>query len=146
VIDAAARAEQLAGREVLGIAVSGSTAERLGIGKAFHALHRQQQVEDDLVALVRTGSINHVGCDPIDVTSHRAIPQLALLMRISPGNLVDAQLRHIDSGTYTRPASSKIAQEYVLDRTEVSSAISTVPRGFSLVAQNTSWQVYKHCH
>ena len=30
VIDAAARAEQLAGRETLGIAVSGSTAERLG--------------------------------------------------------------------------------------------------------------------
>ena len=30
VIDAAARAEQIAGREVIGIAVSGSTAERLG--------------------------------------------------------------------------------------------------------------------
>ncbi len=30
VIDAAARAEQIAGREVLGVAVSGSTAERLG--------------------------------------------------------------------------------------------------------------------
>ncbi len=33
VIDAAARAEQIAGREVLGVAVSGSTAERLGIGQ-----------------------------------------------------------------------------------------------------------------
>ena len=32
VIDAAARAEQIAGREVFGVAVSGSTAERLGIG------------------------------------------------------------------------------------------------------------------
>ena len=30
VIDAAARAEQIAGREVIGVAVSGSTAERLG--------------------------------------------------------------------------------------------------------------------
>jgi hypothetical protein len=121
-------------------------SQRVRLSQAFHALHRQQQVEDDLVALVRTGAIGHVECDPIDVTNHRPIPQLALLMRISPGNLIDTQLRHIDSGTYTRPSSSKIAQEYVLDRTEVSSAISTVPRGFSLVAQNTSWQVYKHCH
>ena len=33
VIDAAARAEEIVGREVLGIAVSGSTAERLGRGQ-----------------------------------------------------------------------------------------------------------------
>ena len=121
-------------------------SQRVRLNHAFHALHSQQQVEHALIALVRTGAIEHVGCNPIDVTNHRPIPQLALLMRISPGNLIDTQLRTIDRGTYIRPASSKYAQAYVLEPTEVSSAISPVPPGFSLAARNTSWQVYKHCH
>lgn len=121
-------------------------SQRVRLSHAFHALDRQQQVEHALIALVRTGAIEHVGCNPIDVTSHRQFPQLALLMRISPGSFVDTQLRQIDTGTYIRPASAKDAQAYVLERSEVSGAISPVPPGFSLAARNTSWQVYKHCH
>jgi hypothetical protein len=121
-------------------------SQRLRLHHAFHALHSQQQVEHALIALVRTGAIEHIGCNPIAVTNHRPIPQLALLMRISPGALIDTQLRTIDSGTYIRPASSKDAQAYVLEPTEVSSAISPVPPGFSLAARNASWQVYRHCH
>jgi ATP-dependent exoDNAse (exonuclease V) alpha subunit len=60
VIDATARAEQLAGREALGIAVSGSTAERLGADSP--ALQGQTLTLDALVARANTGSI-HVGSD-----------------------------------------------------------------------------------
>lgn len=48
VIDAAARAEQHAGREVIGVAVSGSTAERLGADSP--ALREKTMTVDALVA------------------------------------------------------------------------------------------------
>jgi len=60
VIDAAARAEQLAGRETIGVAVSGSTAERLGADSA--ALTGQTMTLDSLVARAATARL-HVGAD-----------------------------------------------------------------------------------
>lgn len=59
-IDVTARAEQLAGRKVFWIAVSGSTAERLGADSP--ALQAQTLTLDALVARANTGSI-HVGPD-----------------------------------------------------------------------------------
>ncbi len=58
VIDATARAEHLAGHHTIGIAVSGSTAERLGADSP--ALHGQTLTLDALIARADTGSI-HVG-------------------------------------------------------------------------------------
>jgi ATP-dependent exoDNAse (exonuclease V) alpha subunit len=56
VIDAAARAEQLAGRTVLGVAVSGSTAERLGTDSP--ALDGHALTVDSLIARARAGSVS----------------------------------------------------------------------------------------
>jgi ATP-dependent exoDNAse (exonuclease V) alpha subunit len=55
VIDAAARAEQLAGRQVIGVAVSGSTAERLGADSP--ALGGQTMTLDALVARADRGTV-----------------------------------------------------------------------------------------
>ncbi len=55
VIDAAARAEQLAGRETLGVAVSGSTAQRLGQRQSRAA--GQTFTLDALVARVEHGRV-----------------------------------------------------------------------------------------
>lgn len=55
VIDAAARAEQLAGRRTLGVAVSGSVAERLGTDSP--ALQERTSTLDALVARVKAGSV-----------------------------------------------------------------------------------------
>ena len=60
VIDAAARAEQLAGHETIGVSVSGSTAERLGADSP--ALAGQTLTLDALVARANTGTL-HVGRD-----------------------------------------------------------------------------------
>jgi conjugative relaxase-like TrwC/TraI family protein len=60
VIDAAARAEQHAGRKTIGIAVSGSTAERLGTDSP--ALAGETLTLDALVARANTGTL-HVGRD-----------------------------------------------------------------------------------
>jgi conjugative relaxase-like TrwC/TraI family protein len=55
VIDAAARAEQLAGRTTIGVAVAGSTRERLGHDSP--ALEGQTMTLDSLVARAETGSV-----------------------------------------------------------------------------------------
>lgn len=60
VIDATARAEQLAGHTTIGIAVSGSTAERLGTDSP--ALQGSTLTLDALVARANTGSV-HVDAD-----------------------------------------------------------------------------------
>ena len=54
-INAAARAEQIAGRENLGIAVSGSTAERLGADSP--ALAGRTLTLDAVVARADTGRV-----------------------------------------------------------------------------------------
>lgn len=53
VIDAAARAERLAGRNIVGVAVSGSTAERLG--QDSPALAGRTATVDSLIARARSG-------------------------------------------------------------------------------------------
>jgi conjugative relaxase-like TrwC/TraI family protein len=60
VIDAAARVEQLAGRDTIGVAVSGSTAERLG--RDSPALSGRTLTVDALVARAERGSLT-IGVD-----------------------------------------------------------------------------------
>lgn len=55
VIDAAARAERLAGRTTIGIAVAGSTAERLGNDSP--GLQGQTMTADSLIARAKAGSV-----------------------------------------------------------------------------------------
>ena len=55
VIDAAARAEQYAGRDVLGVAIAGSTAERLGLDSP--ALHGRTLTLDALIARADRGTL-----------------------------------------------------------------------------------------
>jgi conjugative relaxase-like TrwC/TraI family protein len=91
VIDAAARAEQHAGRETLGIAVSGSTAERLGTDSP--ALTRRTLTLDALVARANTGTI-HVGrdttviLDEAGMVDHKRLDALTGLMEHSGAKLI----------------------------------------------------------
>jgi ATP-dependent exoDNAse (exonuclease V) alpha subunit len=74
VIDAAARAEQHAGRETIGVAVSGSTAERLGADSP--ALAGQTLTLDSLVARANTATI-HVSHDTTVILDEAACRPLA---------------------------------------------------------------------
>ena len=91
VIDATARAEQLAGRETIGIAVSGSTAERLGADSP--ALQGQTLTLDALVARANTGSI-HVGLDTTVIldeagmADHKRLDALTELVERSGAKLI----------------------------------------------------------
>jgi conjugative relaxase-like TrwC/TraI family protein len=91
VIDAAARAEQAAGRETIGIAVSGSTAERLGADSP--ALAGQTLTLDSLVARANTGAI-HVGSDTTVIldeagmVDHKRLDALTELVERSGAKLI----------------------------------------------------------
>jgi conjugative relaxase-like TrwC/TraI family protein len=91
VIDAAARAEQHARRETIGVAVSGSTAERLGADSP--ALARQTLTLDSLVARAEAGTI-HVGrdttvfLDEAGMVDHKRMDALTGLVERSGAKLV----------------------------------------------------------
>lgn len=91
VIDAATRAEQHAGRETLGVAVSGSTAERLGADSPSLAGHTLTL--DALVARANTGTI-HVGehttviLDEAGMVDHKRLDTLTALVERSGAKLI----------------------------------------------------------
>jgi ATP-dependent exoDNAse (exonuclease V) alpha subunit len=91
VIDATTRAEQLAGRETIGIAVSGSTAERLGTDSP--ALQGNTMTLDALTARANTGSV-HVGpdttiiLDEAGMIDHKRLDALTELVERSGAKLI----------------------------------------------------------
>jgi conjugative relaxase-like TrwC/TraI family protein len=91
VIDAAARAEQHAGRQTVGVAVSGATAERLGADSP--ALTGQTMTLDALVARASTGSV-HVGrattvfLDEAGMVDHARLDALSELVERTGAKLI----------------------------------------------------------
>jgi conjugative relaxase-like TrwC/TraI family protein len=91
VIDAVARAEQHAGRETIGVAVSGSTAERLGADSP--ALAEQTLTLDSLVTRANTETI-HVGrdttviLDEAGMVDHKRMDALTGLVERSGAKLI----------------------------------------------------------
>ncbi len=91
VLDAAARAEQIAGREVFGIAVSGSTAERLGIGSP--SLEGHTLTMDALVVRANSGRLQvgpetTVILDEAGMVDHKRLDALTELVERSGAKLV----------------------------------------------------------
>jgi conjugative relaxase-like TrwC/TraI family protein len=91
VIDAAARAEQHAGRETIGLAVSGSTAERLGADSP--ALARRTLTLDALVARANTGTVyvdrnTTVILDEAGMVDHKRLDALTELVERSGSKLI----------------------------------------------------------
>jgi AAA domain len=91
VIDAAARAEQTAGREVIGIAVSGSTAERLGADSP--ALEGRTLTLDALVARANTGRLQiaadtTVILDEAGMVDHKRLDALTEVVERSGAKLI----------------------------------------------------------
>ncbi len=90
-IDAAARAEQHAGRGTVGVAVSGSTAERLGADSP--ALAGQTLTLDALVARANTGTLpvdrdTTVILDEAGMSDHKRLDALTALVDHSGAKLI----------------------------------------------------------
>jgi conjugative relaxase-like TrwC/TraI family protein len=91
VIDAAARAEQMAARETIGVAGSWSTAARLATDSP--ALHEQTMALDALLARAKSGTV-HVGADTTIIldeagmADHTRMAALAELVEHSGAKLI----------------------------------------------------------
>jgi hypothetical protein len=107
-------------------------------------LQRQQRIEGDLLALAEKRSVVNLRCGPVGVPNHAPIPLLALYLRTSPRNIVSLQVGNITSGVYLDPASAGVERDYVLDPKDPVKAVS-VPPGFTAVAANRSWLVFRRC-
>ncbi len=91
VIDTAARAEQLAGHDTIGVAVSGSTAERLGTDSP--ALAERTLTLDALVARANTGKVQvgrdtTVFLDEAGMVDHKRLDVLTELVERSGAKLI----------------------------------------------------------
>jgi hypothetical protein len=114
-----------------------------GDSRQLRKLASEQRIEDELVALVRSGAIT-LRCGPVGVPNHAPIPLLALYMRTSPRNIVSPEAGHIERGVYVDPASKQVEADYVLDKNDPHQRTS-VPPGFNEVAANRSWRIYRRC-
>jgi hypothetical protein len=106
-------------------------------------LARQQGIEKDLLALVRSHAIA-LRCGPVGVPNHAPVPLLALYLRTSPRNVIGAESGHIARGVYVDPASAEVEEGYVLDPRDPHEAVS-VPPGFRESAANRSWLIFQGC-
>ena len=114
-----------------------------GASRELGNLERQQQIEGDLVALVRDGAIT-LRCGPVGVPNHAPVPLLALYLKTSPVNVINAQVSRLSHGVYVDPASRTVEERYVLDPRDPHVPVS-VPPGFTATRSNSSWLIFRHC-
>jgi len=131
------------GALVLVALVAFAPADYRSAHREFGKLAKQERIEDDLLALVRSGAVN-LRCGPVGVPNHAPIPLLALHLNTSPANVRSLQVGHISSGVYVDPASKEVERDYVLDKRDPVKSVS-VPPGFVESATNRSWLIFKRC-
>jgi len=132
-----------AGAVVLLALIAYAPASYRGASREMGKLAREQRIEDELVALVRSGSIT-LRCGPVGVPNHAPIPLLALYMKTSPRNIVSPESGRIADGVYVDPASREVEEDYVLDKHDPHQRTS-VPAGFREVGANRSWRIFMRC-
>jgi hypothetical protein len=111
--------------------------------KQLSELARQESIQDDLLALVKSKAIS-LKCGPVGVPNHAPIPLLALYLKGSPGLIVSAEARQIEKGTYVDPASIEVEHDYILDLKDPHAPVS-IPPGFTEAHSNRSWLIFDRC-
>ncbi|HEU0249539.1 MAG TPA: hypothetical protein VFR48_02335, partial [Solirubrobacteraceae bacterium] len=106
-------------------------------------LSRQQSIQDNLVALVNNKTVT-LRCEPIGVPNHAPIPLLALYLKTRPSQIVSAEAKPIQRGSYVDPASLEVEHEYVLDPKDPHRPVS-IPPGFTEAGTNSSWLIFERC-
>ena len=110
------------------------------------ALHRQDDIQADLAALVRVppGAIR-ASCAPVTVPNHRPVPLLALYLNTDPTAIVSAQEQRPRRGTWVAPATPAVARDYVLDPRDLDKRIAPPPAGMRPAGSDASWRVFTRC-
>jgi hypothetical protein len=109
-------------------------------------LSNQGTIERDLTDLVDAGAFAKPLCGPIAVPNHRAIPRLAFGLDVKPTEIVSASEEGIPRrGYFLDPASSFVIHNFILDPNDPTRFSLPPPQGFSEIARNDSWALYRHC-
>jgi hypothetical protein len=108
-------------------------------------LTNQARIEGDLSDLVDEGAFEPL-CGKIAVPNHRAVPRLAFGLDVRPTQIVSASEEGIpERGYFVAPASEFVIHNFILDPRDPTRFSLKVPPGFSEVAGNGSWRVYRRC-
>ena len=105
----------------------------------------QGRIENDLTDLVDAGALEPL-CGKIAVPNHRAIPRLAFGLEIKPTQIVSASEEGVPKhGYFVAAASPFVIHNFILDPNDPTNFSLPVPHGFTEVAHNESWKVYRRC-
>jgi hypothetical protein len=108
-------------------------------------LSNQGRIESDLTDLVDEGAFDPL-CGKIAVPNHRAVPRLAFGLEVEPTQIVSASEEGTPShGYFVKPASQFVIHNFILDPNDPTDFHVHPPAGFSKVAENESWVIYRRC-
>jgi hypothetical protein len=108
-------------------------------------LTNQGRIENDLTDLVDAGAFEPL-CGKIAVPNHRAVPRLAFGLEIKPTQIVSASEEGVPKrGYFVEAASPFVIHNFILDPNDKTNFSLPKPKGFSEVARNDSWIVYRRC-
>ena len=112
-------------------------------------LSNQGIVERDLEALVDEDAfvpLTEAGCLPFSAPNHRAVPRLAFWLDIRPSEVVSVAAQdQPGQGYFLAPARDFTVNNFILDPGEPGRAVDRPPPGFTRVAANRSWLLYRRC-
>lgn len=111
------------------------------IASLRRALERQGTIQADL----RSALDATRRCAPITVPNHRPRPLVALWFDVRPRAVLNAQDTTPRAGTFARPATRAVADDYVLDPRDRDRSIAQAPPGFAPAARNASWRILARC-
>ncbi|HEU5062862.1 MAG TPA: hypothetical protein VFT79_06885 [Solirubrobacterales bacterium] len=113
--------------------------------KVDRDLTNQARIEEDLSDLVDEGTFEPL-CGEIAVPNHRAVPRLAFGLDVKPTQIVSASEEGVPKrGYFVAPASEFVIHNFILDPNDPTDPSFPVPDGFTEVAANDSWIVYRRC-
>jgi hypothetical protein len=108
-------------------------------------LTNQARIEGDLTDLVDSGAFEP-RCGKIAVPNHRAVPRLAFGLDVKPTEIVSAsEERVLRQGYFLAPARPFVIHNFILDPNDPTVISPRAPAGFSAVARNDSWVLYRRC-
>lgn len=108
-------------------------------------LTNQARIEGDLSDLVDAGAFEPL-CGKIAVPNHRAVPRLAFGLDIRPTQVISASEEGTPKrGYFVAPASEFVIHNFILDPNDPTDPSFPAPEGFTRVAANDSWIVYRRC-
>jgi hypothetical protein len=105
----------------------------------------QARIEGDLTDLVDAGAFEPL-CGKVAVPNHRAVPRLAFGLDVKPTQIVSASEEGVPKrGYFVAPANEEVIHNFILDPNDPTDPSFPVPDGFTKVAGNESWTVYRRC-